>query len=308
MHQAKQGFEPKAAGPHKIHKSGALPTDRLFTGQRLEETGLYFYNARYYDPVTGRFLSPDSWVQSTWAPQNLNRYTYVRNNVLNRVDSTGYQDEPVDLGERLRKWWREEMLPSVDEAFYHIPSKGYQGWRTAFYYLGQILDEQSTLNQVLEQSMGVVRESTVDCDACTNLDAFGWRVDSSIGIFAGLDLNVDFVFNRRSREFDIFFSYGSQAGQYGAGFSTGPIALLNLPANTGYSGGTFYMGGTAMYEVGLEADVGIGSATYGCERPITVYTGLGFGGEAMAYGGYSITTRITTPAIKYLLGFRGQRP
>lgn len=33
----------------------------IFTGRRLdEETGLYYYRARHYDPSTGRFLQTDS--------------------------------------------------------------------------------------------------------------------------------------------------------------------------------------------------------------------------------------------------------
>jgi len=31
-------------------RTGYVPTDKLFTGQRLDPTGLYYYNARYYDP------------------------------------------------------------------------------------------------------------------------------------------------------------------------------------------------------------------------------------------------------------------
>jgi len=31
-------------------RSGSVPTDKLFTGQRLDDTGLYYYGARYYDP------------------------------------------------------------------------------------------------------------------------------------------------------------------------------------------------------------------------------------------------------------------
>ncbi|MFC2072927.1 RHS repeat-associated core domain-containing protein [Chloroflexota bacterium] len=34
-----------------------LGTDKLFTGQRLDDTGLYYYNARYYDASIGRFIS-----------------------------------------------------------------------------------------------------------------------------------------------------------------------------------------------------------------------------------------------------------
>jgi hypothetical protein len=40
--------------------TGPDVTDKLFTGQRLDDTGLYYYNARYYDPTIGRFISPDT--------------------------------------------------------------------------------------------------------------------------------------------------------------------------------------------------------------------------------------------------------
>ena len=44
---------------------GAIPTDRRFTGQRWEASlGLYDYRARFYDPTLGRFLQPDSLVQT----------------------------------------------------------------------------------------------------------------------------------------------------------------------------------------------------------------------------------------------------
>ena len=42
--------------------SGTLPTDRTFTGQKQDATGLLYYNARYYDPSLGQFLSPDTLV------------------------------------------------------------------------------------------------------------------------------------------------------------------------------------------------------------------------------------------------------
>jgi RHS repeat-associated protein len=40
---------------------GVTPTTFHYTGQRLESAlGLYFYGARWYDPVAGRFISADS--------------------------------------------------------------------------------------------------------------------------------------------------------------------------------------------------------------------------------------------------------
>jgi RHS repeat-associated protein len=61
-----------------------------FTGQRLDGSGLYYYNARYYDPDLGRFISPDTIVQDPTNPQNLNRYSYCLNNPLKYTDPSGH--------------------------------------------------------------------------------------------------------------------------------------------------------------------------------------------------------------------------
>ena len=37
-----------------------LPTDYTFTGQRQDNTGLIYMNARYYDPELGQYISPDT--------------------------------------------------------------------------------------------------------------------------------------------------------------------------------------------------------------------------------------------------------
>lgn len=61
-----------------------------YTGQeRDNETALYFYNARYYDSRTGRFISADRVVQSKRNPQFLNRYSYVMNNPMRLIDPSG---------------------------------------------------------------------------------------------------------------------------------------------------------------------------------------------------------------------------
>ena len=72
-------------------REGAVEVPQKFTGQRLDaSTGLYFYNARYYDPGLGRFISADPVVPSPGDPQALNRYSYVRNNPIHRTDPTGH--------------------------------------------------------------------------------------------------------------------------------------------------------------------------------------------------------------------------
>jgi RHS repeat-associated protein len=70
-----------------------LPTDKLFTGQRLDATGLYYYNARYYDSTIGRFISPDTEGVDYNDPQSLNRYTYCSNNPLKYTDPSGHSEQ-----------------------------------------------------------------------------------------------------------------------------------------------------------------------------------------------------------------------
>ncbi|MFZ5862300.1 MAG: RHS repeat domain-containing protein [Nitrospirota bacterium] len=66
--------------------------NRRYTGQEMDsETGLYYYHARYYDPVLGRFISADIAGVTLSVPQSLNRYSYVLNNPLRFTDPTGFQ-------------------------------------------------------------------------------------------------------------------------------------------------------------------------------------------------------------------------
>ena len=65
--------------------------DRGYTGhEQLDQFGLINMNGRIYDPVLGRFLSPDIVVQDPAFTQSYNRYSYVVNNPLKYVDPSGY--------------------------------------------------------------------------------------------------------------------------------------------------------------------------------------------------------------------------
>lgn len=63
---------------------------RGYTGhEMLLEFGIINMNGRLYDPVLGRFLSPDNYVQSPYNSQNFNRYSYCLNNPLKYNDPSG---------------------------------------------------------------------------------------------------------------------------------------------------------------------------------------------------------------------------
>jgi len=82
----------KAWGSDRYYSGGSGQlSSRQFTGQHEEAAvGLYYYNARYYEPVLGRFISPDSIIQSATSISDLNRYSYARNNPLRHSDSSGH--------------------------------------------------------------------------------------------------------------------------------------------------------------------------------------------------------------------------
>jgi len=67
-----------------------------FTGQQRDtETGLDFFQARYYSNSHGRFLSADPLLTSAdpHRPQTWNRYAYVLNNPLKLVDPSGMSEQ-----------------------------------------------------------------------------------------------------------------------------------------------------------------------------------------------------------------------
>jgi RHS repeat-associated protein len=63
---------------------------RGYTGhEHLTEFKLINMNGRIYDPLLGRFFSPDPYVQMPEYSQNFNRYSYCLNNPLKYTDPSG---------------------------------------------------------------------------------------------------------------------------------------------------------------------------------------------------------------------------
>ncbi|MDI1285736.1 MAG: HNH/endonuclease VII fold putative polymorphic toxin [Reyranella sp.] len=68
--------------------TASAPAQFGYTGQRIdpETSGLYYYRARHYSPVLGRFLQPDPIGYAG----GVNLYGYVGNDPLNLIDPSGF--------------------------------------------------------------------------------------------------------------------------------------------------------------------------------------------------------------------------
>ena len=60
-------------------------------------TGLYYLNARYYDPRNGRFITRDTYRGELDEPNTLHLYVYCANNPINYVDPSGHRRIKISI-------------------------------------------------------------------------------------------------------------------------------------------------------------------------------------------------------------------
>lgn len=87
-----------------IEEESYLPYGELLTGneesrflfngkEKDDETAFYYYGGRYYNSLSKTFIQPDTSIPDIYNPDDLNRYSYVRNNPYKYIDKDGH--EPV---------------------------------------------------------------------------------------------------------------------------------------------------------------------------------------------------------------------
>ena len=55
------------------------------------ETGFYYLQSRYYDPVNRRFINADGLISSNWSFSGLNMFVYCENDPVGRSDPSGIE-------------------------------------------------------------------------------------------------------------------------------------------------------------------------------------------------------------------------
>ncbi len=80
---------------------------KAYINERYDpETGLQYLHARYYDPLSGRFLTPDTW-DLIIAEVDINRYAYSGNDPVNFSDANGHSrrgPRPSPTGSPWASW------------------------------------------------------------------------------------------------------------------------------------------------------------------------------------------------------------
>lgn len=106
-----QRFEYSAFGQSRYTQgTSAFAPSRRYTGQVLDDdTGLYYYNFRYYDPQLGRFIQPDNIIPDLSNPQSWNRYTYCVNSPLRFTDPSGHEGEVVNVAKAAYGWTYDQI-------------------------------------------------------------------------------------------------------------------------------------------------------------------------------------------------------
>ncbi|MCP3996505.1 MAG: RHS repeat-associated core domain-containing protein [bacterium] len=128
-----------------------VDTDIGYTGQRLDtSTDLMYYNARYYDPAISRFVSADTIVPNPANPQDLNRYSYVRNNPIGYTDPSGHVREKfVDGGQC--PTGKEARCDAIQDRWHEVAENWRADGGTDNFFLAQTLrfTEANVFNEAL---------------------------------------------------------------------------------------------------------------------------------------------------------------
>jgi RHS repeat-associated protein len=176
---------------------------RGYTGhEHLAEFKLINMNGRIYDPLLGRFLSPDPYVQMPEFSQNFNRYSYCLNNPLKYTDPSG-------------EWFGIDDLIVAGAGFAigyvsHGLNTGNWGWKAVA--AGGIAAGTSWLTYNTAGAASSLLTKSLGEGAAT---VIGNGIGGAIGSFAG-NVAGQAYFNG-----SVNFGFAGQAALYGFGYGIG---------------------------------------------------------------------------------------
>ena len=127
--------------------NGVSLNPRRYTGHFFdEETGFYYFGARYYDDTIGRFLNADPYLGEPDTPLSSHRYAYALDNPTRYTDPTGYFFTPETA------WDAVSLGVGVVALHQDLKDKNYS-W-AALDAFGVILDTIAVLTPIVPGGAG----------------------------------------------------------------------------------------------------------------------------------------------------------
>ena len=92
-------------GETTINGDNKAENEVCYTGGIYDHsTGLYYLNARYYNPEDGRFVTEDTYRGETAKPETGHLYAYCANNPVNYVDPSGHKYDKHAAANYALRW------------------------------------------------------------------------------------------------------------------------------------------------------------------------------------------------------------
>ena len=100
-------------GETTINGDNKVENEVCYTGGIYDQsTGLYYLNARYYNPEDGRFVTEDTYRGETAKPETGHLYAYCANNPVNYVDPSGHKAKTVIYYNKKGKDFKKQAMHS----------------------------------------------------------------------------------------------------------------------------------------------------------------------------------------------------
>ena len=136
-------------------------------------TGLYYLNARYYDPKNGRFITWDIYRGEINEPDNQHLYAYCANDPINYTDPSGHGKLSIirsmvkkalkkctlknlyKIGKKLPKKYRKKYFKIVRKIFYYTnkiknTAIKYGGVRGGLNFFNHMTNKLDWVNEKIE--------------------------------------------------------------------------------------------------------------------------------------------------------------
>ncbi len=111
-----------------VEQTGNADNNITYAGYQYDkETGLYYLNARMYDPVTARFLQEDTYRGDRNDPLSLNLYTYCHNEPMMYTDPTGHLRQGDILQNGSKNSDVKKLQQALVKAGYSVGKAGADG-------------------------------------------------------------------------------------------------------------------------------------------------------------------------------------